>query len=272
MQKTSPTKFVDQKLAEATSLTMIQILAIVVSTMLFSLGSQIFYCIPFYLYYPAMTCFTQQTDSEIISFTCDRARACQPDIVRYEFDWTDERTLNNWMTSLDLICEPPFRIGLVGSINLLAVALGSVLLTSYADVLGRKPFLLIAAGVTPLGLGLALVSAKDLVGIYIMLGVVALFYNPRCSTSFLFANEMIPAKYRLLFNNIVFTSDGIISILTGYYYYKIGDQFLTFKITITLFVISLLCIYLVMPETPSFLLTKGRNEEYINSIQTVTGK
>ena len=109
-----------------------------------------------------MNCYTESTNQTNVSnfsepFACDRARACQADILKYEFDWSDERTLNNWMTSLDLVCEQPYRIGLVGSINMMCVALGSVAITTLADKFdGRKPFLLLVASVTPVGLAMLL--------------------------------------------------------------------------------------------------------------------
>ena len=73
-----PTIIADRALGAVPKLTHVQYLAAACSIIIFSLGSQLFYFIPFYLFYPALICQTKEA-----SFSCDRHRACDPDILSY---------------------------------------------------------------------------------------------------------------------------------------------------------------------------------------------
>lgn len=83
----------DRALNNAPRLTPIQYVAMLCSIVIFSLGSQIFYLIPFYMYYPALICHTLEG-----SFECDHHRACEADITSYDLNWDSHDTLSNWMT------------------------------------------------------------------------------------------------------------------------------------------------------------------------------
>lgn len=92
---------------------------------IFSLGSQIFYLIPFYMLYPVLIC--KKEDG--LKFACDHFRACQKDILSYQFDYSHSHTLVNFMTQLDLVCYQPYYIGLLGTISFVSFAIGSLFFT-----------------------------------------------------------------------------------------------------------------------------------------------
>ena len=129
------------------------------------------------------------------------------------------------MTQADLICEKPYMIGFVGSFSFIAFAIGSVLFTKQADRYGRKKIVVFASLITPIGICLLLGGVRHL-GIYFIFAIMtcmALAYNPRSSTAFLYASEIIPPSKRILFSTFNFTLDGIFSISAACYFYYIGD-------------------------------------------------
>ena len=83
--------------------------------MTFSVGSQLFYSIPFYQLYPALVCREEHDDGTIeLVENCSREYACE--LGNYSVDYSKHISLNNWMTELDLVCEPKIKIGLIGSL------------------------------------------------------------------------------------------------------------------------------------------------------------
>jgi len=173
--------------------------------------------IPFYFYYPALIC----EDAKGIKFECDRHRVCQPDIVRYEYDYESEHTLINFMTQLDLVCIEPYYIGLIGTISFVSFATGSILFTKHADIIGRHKFVCYAAGLTPLAIAAMIIGSRKL-GIfflYFVFGILGLSYTPRASTVYLYGAEMLPVRARLAFGTFLFLIDGCFSIFAPVYFY-----------------------------------------------------
>jgi len=146
----------------------------------FSFGSQLFQAIPFYTLLPRLNCHIQKTDLtfEVIQ-DCPKALACNLPKPHdfYAVDWTAPTSLQNWMTDFDLICEPPFRIGLIGTLQFIGLAAGALLFTPLSDVYGRKPVLAISAALTPLVIVVFLFFAKSLDAIYFWIVVLSLSYS-----------------------------------------------------------------------------------------------
>jgi hypothetical protein len=69
---------------------------------------------------------------------------------------------------------------------------------------------------------------------------MALSYNPRGSTAYLFASELLPPRKRLLFGTSNFTIDGLFSISAAGYFYYIGDVNLLFIVVGVIFTLALL--------------------------------
>lgn len=168
------------------------------------------------------------------------------------------------MTELDLICMEPVYVGLMGSISFISFAIGSIFFTKQADKYGRHPVICLAALVTPLALVFLVLASKQIgiFGIYMMMGFLGLSYNPRSSTAYLYGAEMLPKNLRIRFNAALFFLDGTTTILVPVFFYYFGNQntiFLVFSLIISF---ALVCLKFVLPESPSFLLSKGDFEGY----------
>ena len=62
----------------------------------------------------------------------------------WKVDYTDKRSLHNWMTEHKLYCEPKFYIGLFGSMFFIGVALQGLVL-KFSDYYGRLVLIRVVA-------------------------------------------------------------------------------------------------------------------------------
>lgn len=156
---------------------------------MFCLGGQFFYSIPFYQLYPKLDCFK---DGNQLLEECTPTIACDAELVdRFEIDWSDNMSLRNWMTELDLICEEPYKIGLIGAIYFVSYSFGSLMFTGMIDNKGRKSIVLVANLIHILCL-IALVAFVDtLYKIYPIIFIAGLAYSSRSNVSYMYGSEFV---------------------------------------------------------------------------------
>ena len=163
------------------------------------------------------------------------------------------------MTTLDLICAPSYFIGMLGSISFVCFAIGAFFFTKQADVFGRHRVTVIAGAITPICLTVMYFGAEKY-GIYLCYGtmaIMALAYNPRSSTAYLYGAEILPPRKRLMFGTSLFMLDGCFGMFASFYFYTWKDQDFFFVIVFTVFSTALIVMAVLFPETPSFCLTIG---------------
>ena len=127
------------------------------------------------------------------------------------------------MTKLDLFCEEPYKIGLIGAVSFISFSLGSIMFTRAADKLGRKKVIVLASLVTPLGITVLLLFGKSLPFIYATVFFIGLSYNPRSSTAYLFATEFLEKRHHLNYGQANFLFSGACQALSGWYFWQFGD-------------------------------------------------
>ena len=104
-----------------------QLIHSIACVILWGVGNQFFYSIPFYQAYPKLNCFDHSSNP---IENCDHKMVCKLEFKgSYEIDWKDQASLQNWMTDLDLMCEEPYLIGLIGGIVFITSAVGSLTVT-----------------------------------------------------------------------------------------------------------------------------------------------
>ena len=121
-----------------------------------------------------------------------------------KIDWSHDETLQNWMTELDLTCEEPYLIGLIGGISFVSFAVGSLMFTGIIDKTGRRLLLLYATTFTVLGILLLTFFANGLTFIYIIIFSMGLVYNCRASGAYIFCTEYIPKEDHYLVLRSIF--------------------------------------------------------------------
>jgi MFS family permease len=109
---------------------------------------------------------------------------------KYEIDWNSDVSLHNWMTDLNLMCTEPYIIGLLGAISFISFSFGSILFTGISDKYGRRPVVIIASLVTPLG-AFSTLFAKNIATLYSIIFIMSLSYNARGSTAYIYGTEFL---------------------------------------------------------------------------------
>ena len=64
-------------------------------------------------------------------------------------------------------------------------------MTQAIDVYGRKPTMLAASAITPIGIVIMMLWGNDIYSIYIIIFIIGLTYNTRSSTAYLYGTEFL---------------------------------------------------------------------------------
>ena len=108
----------------------------------------------------------------------------------FSVDYSDRRSLHNWFTQLNLVCEDDKTIGLVGSLGFLGWALTAIIVTPLADKYGRKMWIItsIIAGTLLYG---GLYSVHSLEWMMLVMFLLGVTIPGRMGVAFVYASEFL---------------------------------------------------------------------------------
>ena len=173
------------------------------------------------------------------------------------------------MTDLNLICEEPYKIGLIGSISFISFSLGSLFTSKLADTYGRRRVVIGATLVTPLGLLILLLAPVNLMVINVLMFVIGFTYNARSTGAYLFNTEFIESEKRINIGICLWTFSGAMQGLSAFWFWYTKDQEAYLKLIIVLLFVAILIIYLFVPESPLYLYEKHMFKELGKSLLTI---
>ena len=101
----------------------------------------------------------------------------------------------NWVIELALVCEPHYKMSLIGTCFFAGFLVGSLTLVRLADRLGRKP-ILYASLFLQLGLPCVSFFVHTLWMLYVMIFFTGLFSVTRASLMYVLLNELAGQKWR----------------------------------------------------------------------------
>mmetsp|Transcript_5144 Transcript_5144/g.3607 ORF Transcript_5144/g.3607 Transcript_5144/m.3607 type:complete len:102 (+) Transcript_5144:426-731(+) len=101
---------------------------------------------------------------------------------------------------------------------------------------------------------------------------MALSYNPRASTSYLYATEVLPQKRKMLFGSMCFCFDGLFTIFAAYFFLFVRDQNTMMMILGSSCLVALTLVLCLLPESPSFLLITGKMVKYRAAMNNLAGQ
>ena len=75
---------------------------------------------------------------------CDKEYICTNNLPKDHYRVVqDDETFDNWVEKFDMLCEPKYKIGLIGSMYFIGVVVSMTFVGYLADIYGRKwPFLI----------------------------------------------------------------------------------------------------------------------------------
>ena len=139
----------------------------------------------------------------------------------WKVDYTDKRSLNNWMTEHKLYCEPKFYIGLFGSMLFIGMALQGFIL-KLSDYYGRLMFIRVVASIQVV-LTLLMYVVHDHHYYYILLFLIGISFS-KTYCIFIYINEISTQRYRMLVNCITCISDSSFILIISSLYFMLGGK------------------------------------------------
>ena len=97
------------------------------------MGGFLSFALPLVELFPQFQCYDSNTQ---IYFNCSREDACETNDWRV--DWSDQRSIHNWISDLELYCVDKWKIGLFGSLYYFGYLIGSISFINLSDIYGRK--------------------------------------------------------------------------------------------------------------------------------------
>ena len=224
--------------------------------------------IPFLIQKQVYTCtFSPDAVLGLDEDVCSRENICDgdPRIATWEIDYDNNRSLHNWQQQLDLMCEPDWKAGLLGSCLYLFWCLNLLIVPRQADKFGRR-WLFTVSRCFETGLYLAVLLVQNywaMVGVMICLGLCA---AGRVNVGTVYVTEWFPRKNHTALHMLFAGEVALGYVGFALYFWFIGND--TMNVSIfgySLCVMSVLLTF-AMPESPRLLVAKGRALELQNAI------
>ena len=247
----------DKAMSLAGGMGLFQYLAITAFSICYVSNGYIYYGLTYLELWPEYVC-----SKDIIAKDCNRDLMClnpnNPTLIY--IDWSSPKSLYNWVDRLNLICEPSWKIGLIGSMYLLGWALGCLVVPKLGDLYGRRiPYAASMAASLIFYLGLILSQ-----NIYITMALFLLIgaCNPgKSNIAYVYLLELVPTKMQTYVGTALLFADGSTMILLTVYFRFISKNWIGFQIFAISFAAIAFLITLLAPESPKYLYSYKKYKE-----------
>ena len=111
---------------------------------------------------------------------CSKEEICGGHIPRdhYRYDEDQEEYIDNWVEQYSLLCEPKWRIGLIGSLYFAGVVSTILLIPWLTDKFGRR-WIVIISYTLLIALTIGLMFGSDIITLYILLFLIGATWGGR---------------------------------------------------------------------------------------------
>lgn len=129
--------------------------------------------------------------------------------------------MSNWITDLDIQCEPKWKTSLVGSLFFTGVVFSSFIL-HFASRYGRRINVIAGAYVT-LATWIGLLFVKNLYAKYFFVFMLGLSYSKNVQ-SYVLSSEIAPDAYKVYVTTATLCLNGVVLPLTAVYFKFINQE------------------------------------------------
>ena len=157
-------------------------------------------------------------------------------------------------------CAPKYQFGLFGSMFFFAVVLSSILLTPLADRFGRRPILLIGTAMNCITQTVMLFSESRQLT-YGLVFILGLGMPMNVFVGYIYAMELIPANRTSYVSAVTMGNDGLVIAVASIWFQVVSKNWKTIFATATVLLYATHFLAWSMPESPAYLLTRGRYNE-----------
>ena len=193
---------------------------------------------------------------------CTVANICEKDprIYSWRVDYSNERSLDNWIQKLDLMCEPAWKGALLGSVSFASMLLTLAVLPSLADKYGRK-YIFLCGRVVDCIIFTLLLWTRSWEGMVFLMACFGMTHTTHTNIGRVYLQEFFPKKRQAFAMFLIFGEVCLIGMLVTFYFWKLGRDW--FDIVLVGYPTCLLTTVMAffVPESPRILFVQGRIEE-----------
>lgn len=178
--------------------------------------------IPFLIQHQVYSCtFNDDTSDHGV---CTRENICAGDgrIATWEVDYGNERSLDNWQQQLDLMCEPDWKGGFMGSAFYFFWCLSLMVVPRQADKIGRR-WLFLGSRIAECFLFVASLFVRDywvMVAILVGFGICA---AGRINVGTVFLTEWLPRKNQTAVHVVHHSGQAIVYVSYTAFFWLISN-------------------------------------------------
>ena len=159
-----------------------------------------------------------------------------------------------------MACASKYEFGLFGSMYFLGVLISSLLLAPLANKFGRRPIVLVGTAIYSVTLTIILFSTSRQLT-YALNFVLGLCMIMNVLVGYIYAMEFIPERRTSYTTAFLFGNDGLVMAMCAIWFMLISKEWKTLYATANVLMYATHLLVWTMPESPKFLLTKGRYNE-----------
>jgi hypothetical protein len=166
--------------------------------------------------------------------------------------------MENWESpdKFDTLCEPKFKVGLIGSVYFIGIVCTVLILPVVSDkYYGRKNVLIVANALQIIAAG-GLLITTNLYACYVFMFILGGLFPARVFLALSYAIEYTPPQYHYAYTYLFMLSEPVFLILMTFWYQFIDHGwFLLQLILFILMIIIALYYIIIVPESPKWLYT-----------------
>ena len=159
-----------------------------------------------------------------------------------------------------MTCSPNYHFGLFGSLFFIAVVISSLLFTPLADKLGRRRVCIAGLAIACLAQTIMIFSTSR-VFTYVLIFIVGLAMPPRAFVGYIYAMEFMPIDKTKSATALLMGMDGLVPMVATLWFMLVSKEWKTLFVVATILLYLTLILVFTMPESPKFLLAKGKFAE-----------
>jgi MFS family permease len=193
---------------------------------------------------------------------------CGKEGIYHWVDWSKETSIYNWYTQLNMECISKARVGLIGSSIFIGWTIAAFIIPRQADIHGRRKIFMFSMAIQSVTF-LALYFSHDVNFTTVLMFIFGVASVGRCSISFLYLMELLPSNTQIIAGTCLQVHNSLLALFACIYFWVIWKNWLGIEIMAGLMgAIGGLGAFF-MPESPKFLISKGRFDEARNSINVI---
>ena len=156
-------------------------------------------------------------------------------------------------------CAPKVKFGLFGSLFFIGVVTSSLIFPPIADEIGRKPIALTGITIQAVA-SLCMLFSTSLYFSYALVFFMGIAMAPRFFVGYVYAMEFLPQKYTGMATSVTLGIDGLVLMWSSLYFMFIDNHWKSLYTVATVATFITILLTICQPESPRFLVSKGRYE------------